>query len=298
MYAATVAWPIAPNWAIRARHIGGVGNDKIYYNGTFHQIVDGAIIGTSDLLLVRVDTPFTNYALMYDPLSDGESEIGKEVVMVGSSGSTKNPNAPITSNGTFMNGWNPTDLPASAAGKPNWGRNRVEAIYDDVIGSEVIATTFDKPTLDNGQPNPRYVGADEAAAYSGDSGGGSFIKQNGQWRLAGLVYAVDEVHATQTSLDSITGAVYDARNLWGDFYINDDPKQGRERRLITDANPVPLASYSTRIAAYRSQIDAITRQTAGLGTFTVPEAGAGQLMLGVGGLLLGATLIRRRRSVP
>lgn len=292
--AGNIAWPISPNWALRANHVsGGQTGYDISFGGELHRVMQAVTIPGSDLNLVRVDNPFNRYATMYDPTLTGE--IGKQVVMVGTSGLMKDPNNLLTSvNDTFVNGWEATVLPANESGKPNWGLNCVEEIYLDRNGGEVLHTTFDYPTLLNGEANPRSFGDNEATGNSGDSGGGVFIKQGNEWRIAGVIYAVDSAFASMTSREELYGAIYDGRNLYGEYLVDENNPNGpRYRELITGADRVPFGTYSTRVGAYRSQIDNITGQTRGLGV-VVPEAGTAPLaLLGVGGFVFAA-IVRRR----
>ncbi|MBC8142150.1 MAG: hypothetical protein H7Y38_12000 [Armatimonadetes bacterium] len=296
--ASNVAWPISPNWALRANHTTGGYNDgyEIAYGGTLHSVLETRRIGNSDLTLIRVDQPFTSYAKMFDP-SLG-NEVDREVVMIGATGIVKDHTSPFTTNnGTFMNGWNRREVAPNDVKRLNWGRNQIESILANVENTQVLYTTFDKATLDNGTPNPRHIGSDEANTHFGDSGGGVFIKQNGEWRLAGVNLAVDAVYRTQTSSEYVLGGIYDARNLWGDFYIDENnPQLGTVRRIITGSDPVPLGNYASRVAGYRTQIDNMTGQTRGLGAVTVPEAGTAPLaLLGiVGGAF--AAFVRRHRA--
>ena len=302
-----VAWPISAHWALRATHVAGstgslTGYD-IYHGGDAHHVVQAVRVGSTDLTLVRVTQPFTSFSTLYygnsetslDPLTGRK----RELLAFGSSNSKKGtvinsvarPGVP-----SHPNGWNMPNVPVSEKGRVTWGRNQVASVQD-VLGTQCLYSTFDQPTL-NGVANPDSVGADEAAAYSGDSGGGVFIQQGGIWRLSGIIYAIDgpffyNQNSTPTGAPYL-GAIYDARDLWSDFYIDPNkPSLGTERRLITDANPVPAGMYASRISAYRTQIDTITGETAGVGVVIIPETGAG--ILAGCGLLSMAGLWRRRK---
>ena len=303
-----IAWPISPHWALRATHVAGTtkGYD-IYHGGSAHTVAQAVRVGRTDLTLVRVTQPFTSYSLLYygstetslDPLTGRK----RELLAFGSTNSQKGtvinsvarPGVP-----SHPNGWNMTGAPLSEQGRVTWGRNQVAGIQD-VYGTECLYSTFGQPTI-NGVDNPDSVGADEATAYSGDSGGGIFIQQNGEWRLSGLIYAIDgPFYYTQTSLPNsgpYLAAIYDSRDLWADFYIDPDrPSLGTERRLVTDTKPVPMGMYASRVSTYRALIDTITGETAGLGTVIVPEMPTGILVgFGAGFWLLGMTGLWRRRK--
>lgn len=299
------AWPISPNWALRAKHLaGGVVGYDVDQNGTLHNVVQSVQVAGTDLELIRVTQPFSSYFHMYN----GGDEIGKELVMFGPSNQIKA--APVFSEGTGrFNGWLPGGLPIPPGpGEStllNWGRNKVTG-FVDVFGTETIYTTFDAPTLLGGAPNPDSLGDDEAIGFNGDSSGAFFIQQAGEWRLAGVIYAVDATYFKQADTNVTLGAIFDARDLWQDVPVDPNFPNGPKVRVrITgddpntaaiEDNPVPFGTYASRVSTYRGSIDTITGQTFGLGPVLVPESGTGQLVvLGVGSALLGLGIVRRRR---
>jgi hypothetical protein len=268
------AWPVSPNWALRARHVGGsptfLVQDNVSYN-----IVQSVQVAGSDLELVRVDAPFSSYFNMYN----GSDEIGKEIVMFGNSAPGKGDRIISEGTGRF-NGWDtsaPTKVQPGAgeSGALNWGRNRVRDVVD-VFGTTTLEATFDAPGL----PGSDSVGDDEAIGYNGDSSGAFFIQQGAEWRLAGVTYAVSATYFKEEDTVRMMGAIFDARDLWVDVPVDRNNPDGPKQRVrITGNEPVPFGTYASRVSAYRDSIDTITGQTAGLGPVVVPEAATGQLLV-------------------
>ncbi len=285
------AWPISPNWALRAHHAaGGVTGYDIEQNGVFYNVVQSVRVANSDLELVRVSQPFSSFFNMYR----GQDEIGKELVLFGSNRQSKS--VEVRSEGTNrFNGWYITGQPLppnpGEDARLNWGRNRVHD-YVNVFGTETLYATFDAPST------PGSMGDDEGIAYNGDSSGAFFIQQAGEWRLAGIIYAVDAAYFREKDTQINLGAIFDARDLWEDVPVDPAFPNGPKRRVrITGDGPVPFGSYASRISTYRGSIDTITQETADLGLVVVPEPGAGLLMLlGTGGGLVVAGIVRRRRG--
>lgn len=291
------AWAISPNWALRANHVGGGRTGyAIEQNGVTYTVVESVNVAGSDLELVRVSQPFSSFFNMYR----GGDEVGKEIAMFGTSNAGRDDNARVISEGTGrFNGWlagTPASPQPGESGDLNWGRNQVRGI-EKVGSTETLYATFDAPTLPGGGANPHSVGAEEGIVYNGDSGGAFFIQQAGEWRLAGVVYAVDAAYFKESDTQQSLGAIFDARDLWVDEPVDPNFPDGPKKRVrIAGLEPVPFGSYASRVSTYRGSIDAITGQTAGLGV-VVPEAGTGQLIMLGSGLfgVAGMVLARRRR---
>lgn len=287
----SIAWPISPNWALQAQHTTGgnqLGN-LITLNGVEHTIVESVQYPGSDLALVRVDNPFATWAPMYD----GSDEQGRETMVIGRGFNVKD--QPIISLGGHDVGHTLKNADEDGDHVLAWGRNAVAETkiinVGGVIG-DTLYMTYDKPKLDDGSPNPNSVGGEEATAGFGDSGGGIFIQQGGQWRLAGVIWAIDAgIFYDETAGGPYLGAISDYRDMWVD-----NGKGGRE--YVDGPDPIGAGFYATRVSTYRDFIDTTTKQTRGIGATVVPEAGTGLLaVLGVGCLALGTTLARRRARV-
>jgi hypothetical protein len=71
----------------------------------------------------------------------------------------------------------------------SWGQNVVSGFdaYNGVSLTSLLKFNFDSTGI-----------ANEAALSTGDSSGGVFINSLGQWKLAGINYAVDSPWATSS----------------------------------------------------------------------------------------------------
>ena len=254
-------WPVSSNWAMRAYHTTGDGTGDIYMDGVPHHIVQTVHLAGTDVAMSQVDTPFPRYASLYQ----GSATPGANEMIFGSGFNEKD--QPIYTPGTnqiggwtFKNGSNPY----------SWGRNQVSDTVDVAIGANTTNTlyaTFDKPTLDDGSPNPMSVGADEAMAGFGDSAGGVFLQQDGQWKLAGVIYAIDSgVYYDANGNTPNFGAIFDARGLYGDFPSDpNNPNSAPFRHMIGGSYTVnnepgisaySLGFYATNLSHYNDFIDA------------------------------------------
>jgi len=85
-----------------------------------------------------------------------------------------------------------------------WGTNRVDATGVEVpIGSRLtwaLSTTFTDP----GDPSPPGATDDEAQVTVGDSGGALFAVEDGEWVLAGILFA-ETTYADQPAQTSLFG---------------------------------------------------------------------------------------------
>jgi PEP-CTERM putative exosortase interaction domain len=290
--------PVAPNYFLYAKHVsGGRVGQTFQYFGQSYTIQEVIPHPTNDLALLRVDNVFTNPIPLYQP---GGSEVGAEVFIAGKGGfmQKSGPIIAVDTGGSpsyagLQNGWSLTNIGDSAS--RTWGQNRVNSLVGIqangavVSGEDYLRMTFDQPGQGDNIYGDAAQQANEAMASFGDSGAGVFMLQNGQWRLAGVVYAVDAgFYSTPTSSSPNTGAIYDARGMW------EDVGGGQPRRYITGDEPVPLAFYATRISNNLDWIHANTNFTVA----TVPEPGTAALTAfgaGVGAAAWGVSARRRRK---
>jgi hypothetical protein len=186
---------IAPQWVMTAAHIpnnqigsfeiGGnsYGVAEIIRHPQF--VLNGNDLGFGyDIALVRLSSPVVgiNPATLYT----GTSELGATLSMAGYGrtgvGSSNDPQNP----GTFRAGTNVADVIASFSNGSS-----------GQLGAEnaVLVTDFDAPPAFNPNGNLNTLGAPTATSLEyqlagGDSGGGAFIQENGQWYVAGIHSAV------------------------------------------------------------------------------------------------------------
>ncbi len=192
-------------WVVAANH---VPLGEVILDGTGYpsvpdskvQIDDG--MGTfADLAVFQID-PAPAWPLL--PISSEPDISGDQVIMIGQGrdrGAAQS--ACVPSKRGFL--W-------LTSKTKRWGENEVDA-YDNVLSTDSFYTVFDKNGL-------TY----EAQAANGDSGGGVFVKNAGQWELAGIMFAT---------------ATFGCQPANSAFHGN--------------------LAYSSDLAAYRDQIIAIVR---------------------------------------
>lgn len=97
----------------------------------------------------------------------------------------------------------------------------------------------------------REGGFHEAHLSAGDSGGAVFIRDAGQWALAGINYSVDGAFNTAPEGAGFSAALFDA----GGFYHN--AGQGEWVYLCDREEDAPSAFYAVRISHYLAEIQAV-----------------------------------------
>lgn len=184
---------IHPSWALTAAHVvdtdwdGDIGDESlgtVRIGGQVRQatqlIVPTGINGNPgwngnigdgfDIALVRLSSPITTIepAKIYTSFQ----ELGKIVTMVG-----------FGQTGTGTTG------STGASGTKRAGQNVVDELFTMRNGATGLRWDFDEP---GSRISPNRLGGSsvpldlEYQIASGDSGGGSFIFENGQWYLAGV----------------------------------------------------------------------------------------------------------------
>lgn len=316
----SLIWPIAPNWFVAAKHTvdssaAGLTQWSVNYSGNNYGITEIVNHPTADLSLIHINGTIDSFAPLYTgsdetqesvPLYDANGNIrtdangnpltenvGKQMMVYGFGGLTPDLNSPILTQDGRQAGWNWKGGFHYLA----WGTNRARSVeYDTRPGSETeyLRFTYEKPTLDNGDPNPHYTGVNEGFGAPEDSSAGIFIQEGGVWKLAGVLYGIDAEYDKDGKLfsdpryghDIFWGAIYDARGLYQMQYNEQGQQTGFE--LITGDNPVPTGDYATRLSTFRPWIGSVTGITA------APEPGTAGLLLSGG--LIGLTFRRTRRQ--
>jgi MYXO-CTERM domain-containing protein len=271
MFNGFLGTPIAENYFITAKHIGGETNpsNSFSYRGVNYPITTNGAGGAqyfdspvSDLRLWKINGSFPadSWAPLYKAAIDG-SELGKSLVVFGRGTQRGNP---IYSNGELSGwGWGADDRVVS------WGENTISRIGSLGYLNDQQLLGFDFT------PN---AGVNEAALTPGDSGGAMFIKSNGVWKLAGINYSVDGPFTYSASGSGFSGSIFNGDGLFGQFAA---PSQ---------FGPLPFGyagySWSTRISKNTTWIESITGP---LNASPIPEPGAL-------GIVMLAGLVLRRRS--
>ena len=149
--------------------------------------------------------------------------MGKDLVVIGRG--TERGEA-IMKDGT-LRGWSH----GAATYVQRWGENSVAEIFP-YNGHDLLYATFDANGLD-----------EEAHLSGGDSGGAVFVQDEGEWKLAGVNYAIDELYQDVDGGGSLTAAIFDARGYFEES--GDSPGQYVE---ITGDQNVPTGFYASRIS--------------------------------------------------
>jgi hypothetical protein len=219
--------PIAPQYFITAKHIGGVVGDKFTYREieytttAFHDSPD------ADLRIWQVDESFPDHAALYS----GADESGKTLILFGRG--VKRGEEVILDR--RRKGWRW----AERDGELSWGLNTVIGI---TTGGPAIGDVLVIPFTGR-------AGAHEAALSAFDSGGGAFIRHAGQWQLAGINHGAEGAAGYKIKPEdptSFMASLFDQAGLL--------VGQGAE---FVPAPPRGGASYVTRIASNLKWIQSV-----------------------------------------
>jgi hypothetical protein len=227
---------IAPQWLITAQHFTNASNQFILNGVTYTRDQALVDIAGTDLRLVHVSGTFPAWAPLY---RSGVGETGKVVSLVGF-GYHQHAANPDVVTGPPQNGF----LWAGDAVTRTRGKNKVNTT-GTVNGFPALFYDFDKASDSSAV-------TDEAGLADHDSGGGAFIFEDGEWKLAGVHLGVQVFYQTATGGSFIAGSIFDSTGLFQSSASSPRPP----------ATGAPSLSYSSRIAPYLSQIDAVTNNTA------------------------------------
>jgi hypothetical protein len=253
-----LATPIAPNYFLAAKHIGGSVGDTFSFSGNVYVTDAVTDSSNSDLRLWHVTTSFSTYA----PLYTGTDVIGKNLVVFGRG----NPRGADVLQGGNLVGW----MWGSGANDQRWGTNTVTGRPD--LGASFGTTIY--ATFDHG------ASATEATLSAGDSSGGVFIQDpaDNVWKLAGINLGVDGPFATDASGGgAFNAALFDMRG----YFLQ---TTGGIYSPVVGASPVPSGFYATEISSNLPFI-----------LSTVPEPSSG-CALATGVFTLVSLRRRRRRK--
>ena len=238
--------PIAPEYFVTAKHVGGAVGDVFLLGGVDYKTIAFFDDPHSDLRICRVQGEFSEYA----ELNSSKEELGESVVVFGR-GTRRGAEVRLDdSSRDTLKGW----LWGPGDGRLRWGENQVGRISlpTDSSRSEravplVPESDFLVMTFDAGEtPNESHLSA-------GDSGGGVFIPDGNDWKLAGVNFAVSGPYNTENEGTGFQAAIFDETGLW----IGGPNKW----RSSSDFGfPEPGAFYSTRISSSLPWIEGILSQ--------------------------------------
>lgn len=222
--------PIAPQWFLTARHLGGSVGEDFHFAGRAYRTTARFYDDASDLALWRVCGKFPTFA----PLYSGTDEVGLPCMLFGR-GRVRGPAVLVTNapGEPRLVGW----LWGGGAGTLRWGTNQISSLADyGGFQTNALAGTFDAE-----------AGADEAMLTGGDSGGAVFVLHEGRWELAGIALAVDGPFRYEAEGESFHAALFDKTGLF--------ERQDAGWVLVEATTQFqPAAWYASRIAARRDWI--------------------------------------------
>jgi len=225
-----LATPIAPQFFLAAKHVGGGIGQAFLLNGVTYHTVALFDETNTDFRIWQVAETFPSYASLYT----NTDEVGKRCVVFGR-GTDRGP--AVVVNGAIR-GWewgNTNDV-------ERWGENVIARVVTNAQVGQLFAVDFDR----HGVPN-------ECDLSYHDSSGGLFIEDGTTWKLAAVHYTVDGPFSfdgtTNTQFD---GALTDARGL---YYVTITNTWA----LIPPSFPVaiPTSFYSSRVSANISWINSV-----------------------------------------
>ena len=158
-------------WMLTASHVGT--GPVVLGSRTFNPVPDSTVRlqnpdGTfADLIVFRIDGAPRLPRLQ---IASATPKVGTPVVLVAHG---RNRGEPLTWSGHAGFGW-------GASSALRWGTNVVAKNQVRVNSTQAFVTEFRKDGATS----------HEAQAAQGDSGGAVFVKEQGKWRLAGLLYMV------------------------------------------------------------------------------------------------------------
>lgn len=231
-YENALATAIAPEFFITAKHVfQGVGG-TIHYEGQAFTTVAAWSSPTSDLTILKVDHPFSSWA----PLYQGSDEVGKTLTVFGRGTQRGDPVNVAGASTTTLRGW----VWGTPDYQQRWGQNVVSSV-EDYTGQrlgKMLSAGFDRVSTP-GDPTTAGGLAEEATLSTGDSGGGVFIREGGQWKLAGINFGVvTGWRFNQNDATGFNAAIFDSGGLYLDNFGS----------ISEVANDVPANWLSTRIS--------------------------------------------------
>jgi hypothetical protein len=227
-WGAALGTPIAPNYFVTARHIGGNVGDTFTFGGANFQTTAFFDSPASDLRIWQVNGTFQNYA----PLYRNTTSVGQGAVIFGR-GTQRGTDVTVAGN---LRGW----TWGTSDQVMRWGQNNLDGVTAGGAGlGNLLRFGFSAGS-----------GANEAHLSSGDSGGAVFFQSSGVWKLAGINYSVDgQFNYTGTEGQGFNAAIFDARGL---YYGKDG-----NWKLINGSSPVVSSFYATSVPDNLAWIDSI-----------------------------------------
>ena len=258
---------IGPHHFVTAKHLGGAIGDVFTLGTTPYFTLSSVDSVSSDLRIWEVLETLPSWAELYR----SPDELGKPLVVMGF-GVSRGPEVRVSD---VLKGWEW----GTGAGTLRWGENVVVGTnnYGPNIGP-LLKARFDAG-----------ANANEAHLASNDSGGGVFIQEGGQWKLAGINYAVDGNFNTSTNGNGFSAALFDVGGLYVGWF-------GHWTFIQDQAYDIPSAFYATRVSVHAAWIDSVLGNNPPMDSEDVPLINS--LTLSTLGFALSVVGSMRLRSHP
>lgn len=192
--------PIAAGFFITAAHVGGAVGQNFNFAGSNYVAIASYLAPNADLRLWQIAGQFPNYA----PYYTGTTEVNRGTVLVGRGAARGEP----VKVGTKTKGW----LWGTSDAVTRWGTNTVTGIIDatgrsvfrnSAEAGDMLRFTFDA-----------NAGTDEVMLSAGDSGGGVFMKDGGQWKLVAISRSAESNYRFTADGTTFSAALYDRGGLF------------------------------------------------------------------------------------
>ena len=187
--------PVAPHWFLTSKHLGGTIGDIFLLGQKAYVTVVQLSDPESDLALWGVSEPFPHHAQMYPR----RGEIDQRMLVFGR-GLARGEAFTLE---TTLKGWRW----GKGGSAMRWGENVVSEIADEPelieLGlGELIGAEFNQSGLKN-----------EAGLSPCDSGGGIFLMDGDEWKLAAVSYAAGGEYSIDGEGDSFLAMLFDEGGL-------------------------------------------------------------------------------------
>ena len=261
--------PIAPQFFVTARHVGGEVGQVFKFRGADYITTAYYDDLKSDLRIWRIGSAFPSYA----PLFDGSDEVGRRFVVIGRGTQRgaeiwSEPSSIRVVSGRTGHSITPTGKIVLCGN----ARDRLAQTQRSISAITPVASTTGPPAglslrgWENGPADgvqrwgenqfagvlkfggslgellsatfDAEGGPNEATFSVGDSGGAAFVNVDGVWKLAGINYGVSGPYKRTANGPAIYGAIFNESGLF------------KGSRLVPDRpQAVPGSLYVTRISA-------------------------------------------------
>ena len=232
--------PIAPRWFLSAKHIGGAIGDPFTVHGKTHYAIARILDPDSDLVLWGVTESFQDHAALF---REGD-EIGQHMLVFGRGEIRGRPVFLEKDSIQELRGWER----GSGRAVMRWGENLVTEIADDPVLIQkglghLIGAEFNRDGL-----------PDEAGLGPCDSGGGMFLWQDNEWKLAAINYAAGGRYNTTREGKGFDAMLFDGG---GFFVCNDGSCRAEDSWDFIEDDEVdqPSSIWGTRIQHRSSWIE-------------------------------------------